>query len=518
MAQLQFPYSDLRELVDATEEEAIEQLTMLGFPTEKTSEGELNVEVTPNRPDALSVEGVARALRIFREGKPVIYPIGKSGIDVKVDPSVQGVRPCFAGAYVSGVAITDSALRSLMQLQEKLHETLGRKRRKVAIGIHDADKVKPPFRYFACGREDVSFIPLERSERMTPLEIMKRHEKGMAYEHLVSDMCPMIDDRDGNILSFPPIINGELTKLTPETKNIFIDCTGTSQEAVLQAVNIVAAALAERGGSVEEISVNGAPFPVLKESKWQLPVKGSERLLGVPLSQEEVAGLLAKMGYRVDGSYAYSPGYRVDVMSEVDLIEDVAIAYGFNNFEPRLPPFVTYGGAAPQPACHEILVGMGFDEVVSWTLSNPKKEASALLPDGGRMEIENPLTEDFTCFRRAILPNLLSVLADSKNEKLPIRLYEVGPVAVPGLERRLCIASMSAKASFSEIKGVVVSLFETAGKAIVLKEEEFGPYIAGRCAAVYLDGKRIGHMGEISPPVLSAFNLEQPACACEMEI
>ena len=155
MAQLQITLSDLNELVLIGEQEAIDTLTMLGFPTEKTEDGSLNVEVTPNRPDALSVEGIARALLCYLKGEPVSYSIGDSGVEMAVDASVTAVRPYFGGAVVKGATFNDSALRSIMQLQEKLHETLGRKRRKVAIGIHDMDKVRAPFRYFACGREDV---------------------------------------------------------------------------------------------------------------------------------------------------------------------------------------------------------------------------------------------------------------------------------------------------------------------------------------------------------------------------
>ena len=516
MAQLQITLTDLNELVPIGEQEAIDTLTMLGFPTEKMETGELNVEVTPNRPDALSVEGIARALRCYLNGKPALYSIGDSGVELSVDASVTAVRPFFGGAVVKGVTFNDSTVRSIMQLQEKLHETLGRKRRKVAIGIHDMDHVAPPFRYFACGREDVRFVPLESAESMTPLEILRRHPKGMAYEHLVGELCPMIEDSRHDILSFPPIINGELTKLTPDTKNVFIDCTGTSEEAVRQAVNIVVSALAERGGAVERITLNGVPYQILAEKKWPLPVKESERLLGVPFTPEQVGPLLARMGYRVEAGFAYSAGYRADVMNEVDLIEDVAIAYGFNNFEPSLPSVQTMGGQKPQAACHEILVGLGFDEAVTWTLSNDAMEKKARVPEGGWMEIENPITEDFTRFRASILPNLLSALADSKNEKLPIKLYEIGPVAAPTLAQSLSFASMHSKANFSEIKGVVMALVENAGKSADVKAEDYGAFLPGRCAALYVGGNKVGYFGEIAPEVLAAFGLEQPVCACEM--
>ncbi|MFA6328289.1 MAG: phenylalanine--tRNA ligase subunit beta [Candidatus Micrarchaeia archaeon] len=530
MAQLQITLSDLNELVSIGEQEAIDTLTMLGFPTEKMENGELNVEVTPNRPDALSVEGIARALRIYLKGGQAAYPIGESGVELTVDASVTAVRPYFGGAVVKGITFNDSTVRSIMQLQEKLHETLGRKRRKVAIGIHDMDKVHAPFRYFACGREGVRFVPLESAESMTPLEILRRHQKGMAFEHLVGELCPIIEDSRHEVLSFPPIINGELTKLTSGTKNVFIDCTGTSEEAVRQAVNIVASALAERGGAIERITLNGAPYQILAEKKWPLPVKESGRLLGVAFAPEQVGALLSRMGYRVENGFAYSAGYRADVMNEVDLIEDVAIAYGFNNFEPTLPSVQTVGGQKPQAPCHELLVGMGFDEAITWTFSNAALEKKARVPPGERVEVENPLTEDFTRFRAAILPNLLSALAESKNEKLPIKLYEAGPVAAPaisggegqtglvGLSQSLSFASMHSKANFSEIKGVVMALMENMGKSADVKAEDYGAFLPGRCAALYVGGDKIGYFGEIAPEVLTAFGLEQPVCACEIAL
>ena len=518
MAQLQIELPDLQELVSVEKKEAIDTLTMLGFPTEEMEDGRLNVEVTPNRPDALCVEGIARVLRCYKTGKPAKYKIGKPKVSIAVDSSVLSIRPAFGGAVVRGVKMTDPLVRSIMQVQEKLHETLGRKRRKVAIGIHDLDKVKPPFRYFACGRKDVSFVPLDKTGKMTPEEILKSHSKGIDYAHLVGESCPMITDSKGAVLSFPPIINGELTKLTQKSTNLFIDTTGTSEEAVRQAVNILVAMLADRGGAVEEINVNGKAYPLLEEHEMKLPVAESEKLLGVKLGKAKVASLLGKLGHRVAGAKVFVPGYRADVIHAVDLVEDVAIAYGYNNFEPSIPTASTVGREEPENACHDALVGLGYDEVMSWTLSNPAIAKKAKLPQTQAIEIENPLTEDFATFRTAILPNLLTILGESKNEKLPIRIYEVGSVGTPKLEQRLSFASMHPKASFSEIKGVLLSLAESLGMKVEIKKEEFGPFIPGRCAAVYVDGKKAGFIGEIAPEVLVGFNLEQPVCAAEIKL
>ncbi|MCX8174732.1 MAG: phenylalanine--tRNA ligase subunit beta [Candidatus Micrarchaeota archaeon] len=517
MAQVSFAFSDLEELIPIGIDEAVEKLTLLGFPAEKTAEG-LNVEVTPNRPDCLCVEGLARALRCFQLGAPQTYEVGKASISASVDKSVLGLRPAFGCAVVRELSISDSLLRSIMQVQEKLHETLGRKRRKVAIGIHDLDRVVPPFRYLACGRQDVRFVPLDESEEMTPDEILQKHKKGIEYAHLVGEKCPMILDSRGKVLSFPPIINGELTRLTPATRNVFVDCTGTSEVAVRQAVNIICAMLADRGGKIQEVELDGKPYELLRERKMALPVAEAERVLGMRFSQEEVSLLLAKMGYRVEGRSAYVPGYRTDVISEIDLIEDIAIAYGFNNFEPTLPDFFSAGSCHPEHPFHELMVGLGYTEAISWLLSNKEQVAKAKTAAGSLVEIENPLTTDFTIFRPSILQNLLSILAESKDEPLPIRLYEIGTVAAPHIEERLCFVSMHSKAGFSEAKGVVLALAGNCGMKAELREEQNAAFIAGRCASVYLDGRKAGAFGEISPEVLSAFRLEQPVCAGELRV
>jgi len=518
MAQVGITIQDLQGLARVGKEEAIETLTALGFPTEELADGTLDVEVTPNRPDALSVEGIARALRAYMGGKPDRYDVGKPSVSVVVDKSVLPVRPAFCGAVVRGIRMDDSLLRSLMQLQEKLHETLGRKRRKVAIGIHDMARVRPPFRYFACGQDGVSFAPLEMGRRMTPGEILRLHEKGLAYAHLVGKLCPMITDSDGEVLSFPPIINGERTRLSEKSQTLFIDCTGTDGAAVRQAASIICAALADRGGKIEGILINGKPCGILAEKRRSIPLAKAETLLGVKIGKSKCAALLSRMGYLVSGSSLFVPGYRTDILDDVDVIEDIAIAHGFNNFEPTLPAAATIGSERPQDLCHEAMVGLGYDEAVTWLLSNGGMAGNAKLPPAPAARIENPLTADFTLFRQAIIPNLLNVLSESKNERLPIRIYEVGPVATPHLGKRLAFASMHPKASFSEIKGAVCALCETLGWEAGFEAAEYGPYAHGRCAKVLINGTGAGFFGEIAPEVLVAFGLEQPCCACEISI
>ncbi|VVB55381.1 Phenylalanine--tRNA ligase beta subunit [uncultured archaeon] len=236
-----------------------DRIPMLGVGLERIDAETMEVEVFPNRPDMLSVEGFVRAFKGFvgYESGAVNYKVQPSGVSVLVDSSVDGIRPFIAAGIVEGVKISGEHLKSIMNVQEKLHTTHGRNRVKVAIGIHDLACVKPPFTYKAVAPDGVSFVPLDMSESMTPARILRSHPKGRDYAFTLEgfDRYPVIVDSVGQVLSFPPIINGELTRVTEDSKNLLIEVTGTSQLAVDQALNIVATTLVDQGGKIKFVEI-----------------------------------------------------------------------------------------------------------------------------------------------------------------------------------------------------------------------------------------------------------------------
>lgn len=267
MTNVNFSYKDLEKLMgkELPQDEALEKLQLIGSDTGDTVPGsdEMTVEFFPNRPDMYSVEGIARAMRAFLGIEPGLkeYAVEDSDIEAVVTPGVKEIRPYFMCAAVFGVDVDDTALRSMMEMQEKLHITVGRKRSKLAIGIHDLDKVTPPFTFEAVDPDRFSFVPLAKTEKMTMREILEKHEKGRAYAHLMDGMekFPVILDAEGNVLSFPPIINGALTTVTTSTRNLFVDVTGFDEGAVEECVNIVTTALAERGGTIRRVHMKVPP-------------------------------------------------------------------------------------------------------------------------------------------------------------------------------------------------------------------------------------------------------------------
>ena len=260
MPVITFKYEDLKDLgIDMDKDELINTLPMMSSDIEDHDDEEIKVEFFPNRPDCLSVEGVARSFKGFlgqETGLPQ-YEIIPSDEKVTVTKEVADIRPYIGFAKIENVEFTGDKLKYIMDFQENLHWVIGRDRKKVAIGIHNADVISGPFKYIATAKDENAFVALEQSEKMTPEEILTEHDKGAAYAHLIDkfDKYPLILDKDDNVLSMPPIINGELTKLTEDTKNIIVDVTGTDERAVNQCLNIICSSFAEVGGQIKSMDV-----------------------------------------------------------------------------------------------------------------------------------------------------------------------------------------------------------------------------------------------------------------------
>jgi len=526
-------HEDLVNLVGKplTIDEAVDRITFLGAGPEGVHDDVMTFDIFPNRPDLYSVEGIARALRGYlglEVGLPS-YNVTEPVIDFLVSPTVADVRPYAVGGIVRGLDLDDSLLRSLVDLQEKLHTTVGRKRRKVAIGIHDVDKVTPPFTYKAVLPPDVRFTPLGRAEEMDLLDILVKHEKGREYAHLVASqpVFPIIVDAHGTVLSFPPVINGIVTQLTPDTRNLFIDVTGTDLGAVSGCLAILATALAERGGRIEQVRTKYSDrilkTPDLTPRPHLLDLRRANELLGLSLKPKEAVEFLRRMRHdaRADGDAisALSPAYRLDLMHEVDLAEDLAIAWGYDRYPRGLPRRPTIGVALDANEFAEtlrtLLIGYGYQEVMSLTIASAKDGFTTPV----RVEVLNPLGEDLTTLRSSLVPALLNIFRLNKHRELPQRVFETADVVLAARNvRHIAAASMHPKAAFTEAKSLVLSLLRDVGRPGAIEPVEDANFIAGRAAAVILDSREAGRFGEIHPRILEAYTLVQPVIAFEMDV
>ena len=212
MANVKFPRKEVEKHIKL-DEKTIDRIMMLGIPVESLTNEEIEIQVLPNRPDLLSMHGFLRAVKSFlgKETGLKRYKINKGdkNYKVKIDPSVKSIRPYTACAIVKGLKLDNSKIKEIIDIQEKIHTTLGRNRKKLAIGIYPLEKIALPIKYEARLPKDIKFLPLESDKEMNGLEILQRHPTGRDYAHLLQDLdkFPIFVDAKGKILSMPPIIN-----------------------------------------------------------------------------------------------------------------------------------------------------------------------------------------------------------------------------------------------------------------------------------------------------------------------
>lgn len=539
MPVVTFDYNDFLNLLGykIPKEELLEKLPMIGADLDRVEGDEISIEFFPDRPDLASVEGIARASRAFFDFKTGLkdYDVKKSDVVLTVDPSVKKVRPFVVTALVKNVTMSDELISSLMELQEKLHMGLGRNRKKVAIGVHNFEPVQPPFMYKAVDPDEVQFVPLNKVESMTLTQILKNHEKGVDYAHILDgfDKHPLIVDVNNNVLSYPPIINGSLTEVTPFTTDLFIDVTGNDKKAINYALNIVVTALAERGGQIYSTTVqDGAETfvtPALAASKMSLSLEYVNKILGTNLGADKVIKSLKKLGYNATEKSknelnVFIPAYRADILHEIDLIEDVAKGYGYEDFDVEFPKSLTFGKKLDSQefydALRDIMIGLGFNEVTTFTISNDKDEFEKIgLKKDTCVQIQNPIGEEFSSLRVGLIPSLLKILNENRHHPLPQQIFELGVVVNEKFKNnfKLGFVKIDAKANFTECKSFVEAVMRDAGIAYEIKDYVHPGFVKGRCASVVINGKNAGFFGELHPLTISNFALEHPIIAFEID-
>ena len=491
-----------------------------------------------NRPDLWSAEGIAREIRArYRPGMPK-YAVKKSGMSVIVDGSVNNVRPFTACAIVKGIRITSSVMSQLLQLQEKVAGTFGRNRKEVAIGVYDLDKIKFPVTFKAMKPEDIRFVPLASRDKMSAFDIIKKHPKGKEFGHLLDGkgLCPVFADADEEILSVPPIINSNHSgNVNENTKNLFIECSGFDLRFLNTALNVMVAALSERGGMLYSVNVmygkKNIATPDLTPKSFSITVDYVNKISGLGLPAKDMSKLLEKSlyapkisGKQIDVLY---PAYRQDIMHERDVIEDIIISYGFNNVKPDSPKLITKGKLTEKQAFIEkvtnIMTGAGFQEILSYTLTSADNLYAKMGTNGNAAEIENPVSANWSVLRTWLLPGLLEFLGKNQHIEYPHDIFETGTcVLLANTETRsrdipkLAAAVSASTVNYEAISSTLDALFRNLGMKYILKACVHPSFIEGRTAEIIVGNKVIGYVGEIHPQVLNNWSLEKPVVAFEI--
>ena len=503
-----------------------------------------------NRPDLWSVEGLTRGLRSYLGQEKGIkqYTVGKSDVQVNVDPKLFGIRPYICCSLIKGIRLSDNIIKDIMHLQDKLDQSHGRSRQKTSIGIYNLDLIKPPIEYTAVKPGDVRFVPLGFTEKMGLDEILEKHPKGVEYGHIAkkNPLYPLLCDREGKVLSFPPIINSnDLGKVTAESRNLLVEVTGTLHKTVLDSLNLVTLALIDRGGRAYSTTINYPKesgyigntivTPNFDNKRFTLSVEETNKLLGLRLSANEIADLLGVAGLGVEKVTAEClmvlvPCYRMDVMHQVDLIEDIAVAYGYNNIEPLWRELPTTGRAKPDQhlinVARELMVGLGYQETLNTTLTNQETLFQKMNTQSTLViEVSNPKVITMTCLRNWLLPSLIEFLSANQSVEFPQKIFELGKVTLPDMTKEtktrdedwLAAVTSHPNANFSEIKSALESFMANFGVDWQIDETIHPSFIEGRVGKVIVNGNAVGIVGEVNPLVLEAWKLENPTAAFELD-
>ena len=521
-------------------DELKDRISMLGTDLEGIEGNEIEVEVFPNRPDMLSEQGFARAFSSFIGQKTGLrnYDVVPSENVVAVDGSVAGVRPYTVCAIIKGLSLDDEKIREIVQVQEKLHVTHCRKRKKGAIGIYPMESITFPITYCAKAPSDIRFRPLEEDREMSAEELLLENPTGQEYGHLLEglDAYPLFIDATGAILSMPPIINAHRTgKVTEDTTEVFIECSGFDRELLEHCLNILVTAFADMGGSIHSVTLEypdgKRTTPDLTPATMPLDTAYINKRLGLQLTYDEVSEYLRRMGYDVDDGTVHIPAYRTDIMHPVDLVEDVAIAYGYENFEPELPEKGTVAQEAPfskfKAIVADILIGRKLLEVNTFHLTNAKLQREYMNnPSQPVIRLQNALSHEFDTLRSWVLPSVLEVLSENKHNEFPQNIFCMGSAFMADSSKetgikepeRLVVSLCGENATFTSIMQELDYLLRMLGSTYEVIEAEHPSFIPGRVGRIKVGEKKVAYIGEVHPQVLSNWKIEQPVAAFELNL
>ncbi len=546
MVILETTFKELNKSIgkNLTEKQLYEILFNLGFELESVEKNDIKIEITPNRPDLLSTQGLGRLLKAYIGKKTGLceYKIKKSDIKLIIDNSVNNIRPFTVAAVVKNLKLDYEKIKEIINVQEKIHNTFARKRKKTSIGIYPLENIKSPIKYLALKPEEIKFRPLEFTHELSAREILEKHPAGIKYADLLKsyDRYPVFVDSMNKVLSMPPIINAhELGKVTEKTKDVFIECSGHDFNACEQVLNIIATTLSDMGGEIYSVEHHYGNKKIIKPDltpeKKEIKLKDVNKILGIELNSKKISELLKKMNYGVSVSKekitVLIPKYRTDIWHDVDVIDDIARAYGFNNLEPRLTYVHSIAEEFPEnkfvDRLKELFIGLGFIESLTFALTNKNDQFKKMnLPEMKCVNLGSVKEMTINMVRSWLLPELIKLLVNNRNKDYPQKIFEINDAVIydekeevksRNVTKLSCVIAHE-KTNFTEVKQVVDYLGRILNLDIRLKELKHNSFIEGRCASIFINDREAGFFGEISPLVLTNFELEVPVSALELDI
>ena len=539
MPVIELSYSRLQKLIGKVSKKQIsDSLPFLGLDIESEDKDLVRIEYSPNRPDYSTDIGIALGLQGLLGIKTGLLKLtvkSSKNYAITVKPTVSKIRPFVTGIIAKNGKIDDKTIKQLMTMQEDLHFGIGRKRKKSSIGIHDLDKISFPLTYTTVDKNH-KFIPLNSEKELSISEIISDTETGKDYGHLLgqSSKVPIIIDSNKDTVSFPPIINAGITTVTTKTKNLFVEVTGINKADAEDMLSVVATILQSAGFALENIQISGAKnsSPKLQEKKLSIDSSLINQTLGLDLSTPKIISSLKKSRLNAISKgkkiVCTIPAYRFDIFGPMDLVEEVALGYGIQNFEPTVSPSQTIGQTNPVSlhlkSLNQTMIGLGFLEALNSSLSSKRVLYEMTNRDSKNIiSVLDSKSQEHTILRDSILPGLLENLSRNIHESYPQKMFETGNIfnlEKPISEKiNLAVISAHKDANFTEIKSVLQTLLKIGFKIeIQTKTVTNSTFKDGHCANIIFNGNVVGIIGEIDSAIIENYKIRVPVVGFEISL
>lgn len=534
MPVVELSYKRVQGLVGRSKKEISAALPYLGLDIESEEGDAVRIEYSPNRPDYSTEYGISLGLQGLLGAKKGMIRLEpkKSRYSISARPAVSKLRPYITAVAATGGKVTDHMIRQLMSLQEDLHAGLGRGRTKASIGIHDLSRIEFPLEYGAAPRTH-RFVPLGGDSEMDVSEVLASTQQGRDYGGLLAGKAvPVLSDAQNRTISLPPVINSEHTTLRPGAGGLLVEVTGTSKDVIEDVLAVVCVTLKGAGFCLESVSISGAGnhTPKLSSRTVSVPLSLINSTLGLSLSSKAAISALKKS--RLDAAGAKTircmvPAYRFDIFGPMDLVEEAALGYGIDKLGPELRPSAAIGSRDPGSemlgTVSRVMTGLGYMEALNSSLAGGSVLHDMMGRDSSGSIPVLDSKSGSSVLRDSLLPGLLECLSRNIHEPYPQKLFETGTVFAKGVSvsesMHLCGISSHDKASYTEAKSALqAALSAVLGAKCSTVPGDVPGLAGGRAAAVKVDGKEIGVVGEVSKDVLDSFKLRVPAAAFEIRL
>jgi phenylalanyl-tRNA synthetase beta chain len=516
----------------------------------ETRDGDdLTLSVTPDRLDLLSEAGLSLHIAGVTEaasGLPLVREVAHPPARVvTVDRSVGRLRPYIAAVALEspdgGSGLEEGTLAEAIRFQELLHATIGRDRRTASLGIYPLERLDFPLTYSLEPLSDVRFVPLDSAEEVAASAFFDRHPMASRYGALGrhADSCLTLRDARGTVLSLPPILNGRTAgEARVGDRSLLLEATGTRERAVQEALGLLLVVFAARGWCVAPVAISGpGSEPSDGTDRYRprsvpLPTAVLRGITGDALHSAEVERRLSRArltarphagGWTVD-----IPPWRPDLLTAVDLTEDVALIGGVRPEDGILLPSRTRGRRLAETRyrnrVRSLLVGLGYAEPHTPLLVSA--ESAERTGSRDAIRLRNPVSAEFSVLRDRMVASHLDVLRRNTRLAYPQRFAEVGPVIVRsttaeggGATRYHASALLAADAAgFADAASCVDYLLRTVDVLAVREPAELPFLISGRSARARVAGEPIAEMGEVHPRVLEGLGVPVPVAWAEIDL